>query len=263
MAKLLAAVLLLCCAVPARALRAVSLLPSYTEIIFELGAGSDLVGVSNFCNWPPAAGRLEKTGDYLRPNIEKVYALQPDVVFTGAWAGASTGKQLSALGIKVVALPEEKSVADILNTVRLIAAALGRGKEGEALARKLSALAPKPPAGEPVKLYIEVDAGGWTTGGLSFISDAARLAGGRNVFGGERRGFFQASWEETLLLEPEAALLFSVTEKDFLARPMAGTLAAVRDGRVITSLDRDAFTRPGPRLFGEIARLRTLLHGKN
>ncbi|MGD9641677.1 MAG: ABC transporter substrate-binding protein [Elusimicrobiales bacterium] len=263
MAKILAALLLFCCAVPARALRAVSLLPSYTEIIFELGAGSDLVGVSNFCNWPAGAAAIEKTGDYLRPNIEKVYALQPDVVFTGAWAGAAVAKQLSSLGVKVVSLPEEKSVADILNTVRLIAAALGRKKEGEALARKLAALAPKPPAGEPVKLYIEVDAGGWTTGGLTFISDAARLAGGRNVFGGEKRGFFQASWEETLLLDPEAALLFSVAEKDFLARPMAGTLAAVKDGRVITTLDRDAFTRPGPRLFGEIARLRSLLHGKN
>jgi len=131
----------------AQARRVVSLMPSYTEIIFELGAGADLVGVSNFCNWPPAALKVEKTGDYLRPNVEKVYSLKPDVVFTGAWAGPSTVRQLASLGLKVVSLPEEKSAADILNTVRLIAAALGRKKEGAKLVKKLSALTPAVPGG--------------------------------------------------------------------------------------------------------------------
>lgn len=249
-------------ALPARAARVVSLMPSYTEIIFALGAGGDLAGVSNFCNWPPEAQKIEKAGDYLRPNIEKVYSLKPDVVFTGAWAAAGTAKQLSALGVKVVSLPEEKSVADILTTVRLIAAELGLKKEGKKLSGKLAALARAPAGPRPVKVYIEVDSGGWTTGGDSFISDAVRLAGGANVFGAEKRGFFQASWEEVLLQRPEAAVLFSGGEKEFLARPMAGGLPAVKAGRVITSLDRDAFTRPGPRIFGEINKLRELLHGQ-
>lgn len=249
-------------ALPARAGRVVSLMPSYTEIIFALGAGGDLVGVSNFCNWPPEALKIEQAGDYLRPNIEKVYSLKPDVVFTGAWAAAGTAKQLAALGIKVVSLPEEKSVGDILTTVRLIAAELGLKKEGKILSKKLAALAQVQAPAQPVKVYVEVDAGGWTTGGRSFISDAVRLAGGANVFAAEKRGFFQASWEEVLLLQPEAAVLFSGAEKEFSARPLAGGLPAVKAGRVITSLDRDAFTRPGPRLFGEIARLRELLHGK-
>lgn len=251
-------------AVPAHALRAVSLLPSYTEIIFALGAGKDLAGVSNFCNWPPEAARLEKAGDYLRPNIEKVYSLKPDVVFTGAWAGASVAKQLSALGVRVAALPEEKRVEDVFSTVRVIAAALGRKAEGEALAarlaRELKAM-PAAPA-KPLKVYIEADEGGWTTGGESFLSDAVTRAGGRNVFGGEKRGYFQATWEEVLLMDPEAVILLAGTAKEFAARPMAGDMAAVKAGRVITSLDRDAFTRPGPRLFGEINKLRSLLYGQ-
>lgn len=262
MRKLLVLAALLTCAAQAQARRAVSLMPSYTEIIYELGAGGDLVGRSTFCNWPPEALKAEPAGDYLRPNLEKVYALKPDVVFTGAWAGRTTARQLSSLGVKVAALPEERTVSDVLNTVRLIAAELGRRKEGAALAGRLAGQIKAAPAGRPLKVYVEVDAGGWTTGGRTFISDAVRLAGGRNVFGGEKRGFFQATWEETLLLDPEAVILLSGTPEEFKARPMAGDMAAVKAGRVIAWPDRDAFTRPGPRLFGEIVKLRKYMNGE-
>ena len=261
---LLPTAVFLCCTlcVDAQAKRVVSLMPSYTEIIFALGAGGELVGVTNFCNWPPDAGKIEKTGDYLRPNVEKIYALTPDVVFAGAWAAASSSKQLAGMGVKVVQLPEEKSAAGILATIRLIAAGLGRKAEGEKLVKKLSAAAPPRPAAAPLKVYIEADAGGWTTGGESFMSDAVRLAGGKNVFGGEKRGYFQASWEEVLLLDPEAVILLSGSKEEFLARPMAAGLAAAKRGLILTSLDRDAFSRPGPRLFEEIKKLHAVLYEK-
>lgn len=262
MSRLTVLSVLLLFAAPAQARRAVSLMPSYTEIVFELGAGRELVGVSNFCNWPPEALKIEKVGDYLRPNIEKVYSLKPDVVFTGAWAGASVAKQLSTLGVKVVSIPEEKKVEDIYSTIRLIAAELGRKAEGERLIKKLSARLPASLPQRPVKVYIEADAGGWTTGGESFLSDSVARAGGVNVFGKEKRGYFQATWEEVLLMDPEAVILFAGPAADFAARPMAKDMAAVKAGRVITSLDRDAFVRPGPRLFSEIVRLKKLLHGE-
>lgn len=247
---------------PASAKRVVSLMPSYTEIIFALGAGGELVGVSNFCNWPAETAGIEKAGDYLRPNVEKVYALKPDVVFAGAWAGASSSKQLSAMGVKVVRLPEEKSAADIFASIRLIAAELGRKAQGEGLIRSLKALLPAAAPAAPVKVYIEADSGGWTAGGHSFLSDAIMLAGGKNIFGGENRGYFQASWEEVLLLDPQAVILLSGAKEEFLARPMAGGLAAVKAGRIITGLDRDAFSRPGPRLFEEIKKLKNLLYAE-
>ena len=250
------------CAAPAQARRVVSLMPSYTEIVFALGAGGELAGVSNFCDWPPEAAKIEKTGDYLRPNVEKVYSLKPDVVLAGPWASGSPGKQLAGMGIKVLTVPEERSVADIFATVRLIASELGRRKQGELLVKKLSAALPARLPEKPLRVYIEADAGGWTPGGRSFLNDAARLAGGRNIFAGEDRGYFQASWEEVLLLDPEAVVLLAGTKEEFLARPMAGGLAAVKTGRIITGLDRGAFARPGPRLFGEIKRLGEFLYGK-
>ncbi len=253
---------LLLVSAPAEARRLVSLMPSYTEIIFGLGAGSELVGVSNFCDWPPAAAKIERTGDYLRPDIEKIYSLKPDVVFSGSWAaGASAGK-LSSLGIKVVSLPEEKNVAEIFSSIRLIAAELGRRDPGERLVRSLSAAIPPALPGPRVKVYIEEDSGGWTTGGGSFLSDAVRLAGGENIFAGEKKGYFQASWERVLLARPEAVILLAGSRNEFLSRPMAARLPASENGLIITSLDRDAFTRPGPRLFREIKKLRDILHGQ-
>lgn len=258
--KLFAAASCFCAlAAPAQGKRVVSLMPSYTEIVFELGAEKDLVGVSNFCNWPPEAGKIEKTGDYLRPNIEKIYSLKPDTVFAGAWADASSSRQLSSMGIKVVSLAEEKSAADIFTSVRLIAAELGLKRAGEKLVKKLSALMPAELPEKPLRVYLEADTGGWTAGGQSFLTDAVRLAGGANIFAGEKRGYFQASWEEVLLLDPEAVILLSGTEEEFLARPMAKGLAAAKSGRIITGLSRDAFSRPGPRLFTEIKKLRGLL----
>lgn len=247
---------------PAAAARVVSLMPSYTEIVFALGAGGELVGVTNFCDWPPEAGKIERTGDYLRPSVEKIYSLKPDVVFAGDWASSSSSKQLAGMGVKVVSVPQEKSVADIYSTIRLIAAELGRRAEGEGLVKRLKAELPAPAKGRPLKTYIEVDSGGWTSGGESFLSDAVRLAGGQNVFGGERRGYFQASWERTVLLNPEAAVLLGGSAAEFGSRPLAGGLPAVKGGRVITGLNRDIFSRPGPRLFPEIRKLSALLHDK-
>ena len=237
-------------------------MPSYTEIIYELGAGGDLAGVTNFCNWPPAALKVEKTGDYLRPNVEKIYSLNPDVVFAGAWAAENSSKQLSGMGIKVVQLPEEKKISDIFTTIRLIAAELGRKADGEKLVKKLSAPAKTALPANRRKVYIEADSGGWTSGGESFLSDAVAMAGGVNIFGGEKKGYFQASWEEVLLLDPEAVILLSGTKEEFLARPMAKDMAAVKNGIIITTLDRDAVSRPGPRIFGEIKKLRGLLYDK-
>ncbi|HBA59702.1 MAG TPA: hypothetical protein DCZ92_02545 [Elusimicrobia bacterium] len=259
--SLLALTLLLSClsAAPAGALRVVSLMPSYTEIVFALGAGGELVGVSNFCNWPPEAEKIEKTGDYLRPNVEKIYSLKPDLVFSGDWAGSQVEKQLSSLHIKVARIPEEKNVADIFSTINLIAAKLGRKAEAGKLVKELRAALPAEKSTRPVTVYFETDAGGWTTGGKAFISDVISLAGGANVFGREKKGYFQASWEEVLLLDPQAVVLLSGSREEFLKRPMASGLAAVKAGRVITTLDRDVFSRPGPRIFGEINKLKALL----
>ena len=118
--------------------------------------------MSGFCDWPPAAREKEKIGDYLRPNLEKIYSLKPDVVFAGAWKGSSVAQDLRNAGIKVVELPEERTVADIFRTIDLIAAELGRKKEAAALVKKMKGSLKSGPSGaRRPSVYLEVDEGGW------------------------------------------------------------------------------------------------------
>jgi len=251
---------LLLAAAPSEAKRAVSLLPSYTEIIFELGAGPELVGVSSFCDWPPGARKKEKVGDYLRPSLEKIYSLKPDVVFAGTWKGSSVAQDLRNTGIKVVELPEERRVEDIFRTIDLIAGELGRKKEAALLVKKMKAgLKGGPSGSRRPSVYLEVDVGGWTVGGLSFLSDAIGKAGGKNIFAGEDKSYFQASWEVVVKKDPDAVILLTGSAADFGRRPLAAGLRSVKNRRVFTWMDRDAFTRPGPRLIEEIKKLKAWL----
>jgi len=74
--------------VPAKIDRAISLAPNLTEMIFAVGAGDKLVGVTSYCNYPPEAKKLEKIGDTQTPNIEKIIALKPQVVFVSTASGS-------------------------------------------------------------------------------------------------------------------------------------------------------------------------------
>lgn len=249
---------------PAQAARRiVSLMPSYTEIIFAIGAGSELVGVTNFCNWPPGAREKEKVGDYLRPNQEKIYSLKPDIVFAGTWRELALAGSLRDAGVKVVELPEETGIGGIYRTINLIGRELGRKKEAAALIKRMRQEIKGRPAGSAKPLvYIEADEGGWTAGGESFMSDAVEKAGGENIFAGEDKGYFQASWEAVVRKDPDAVILLSGTKEGFLSRPLARKTRAGANGRIFTGLDRDAFSRPGPRITGEIEKLKKWLNEK-
>ncbi len=233
---------------PARAERVVSLLPSYTEIVFALGAGDRLVGASNFCNRPAAAAALPKVGDYFSPDVERIYALEPDIVFDGLWQNSAASERLSALGLNVVRIPEERRVPDLYATVRTIAAELGLAAEG----RKLNARIKKDfdaaayPGKRRLRAYIEVDAGGWSAGKESFMSSLAELAGAGNIFGREKAGYFQASWETVVKGDPEVIICPGGDAAEIKARPMADRLKAVRSGAVLCGLDRDLFARLTP-----------------
>lgn len=248
-------------ALAAEPARVVSLLPSYTETIFALGAGDRLVGVSNFCNRPPEAAALPKVGDYFSPDIERVYALRPDVVFDGLWKNSAASEKLSALGLKVVRIPEDRKVADLYRTVRIIAAELRLAPEGKKLnARLKKDFAEAAYRGKRRLLaYIEVDAGGWSAGKDSFMSSLAELAGADNVFGREKAGYFQASWETVVKADPEVIICPGGDAAEIKARPMADRLKAVRSGAVLCGLDRDLFARLTPSSPSAVKTLREAL----
>src|SRR5881396_3060392 len=126
-------------AAPAR--RIVSLLPSFTEILFAIGAGDRLVGRTTWCDYPPAALAVPSVGDGMPPNIEAVAARQPDlVVLYNSGPNVAAAQQLERIGIRTVLLDLNR-LEDLGPAARTLGRLTGREKIADSLAGAMDSLA--------------------------------------------------------------------------------------------------------------------------
>ncbi|OGR96965.1 MAG: hypothetical protein A2902_05550 [Elusimicrobia bacterium RIFCSPLOWO2_01_FULL_64_13] len=233
--------------------RIVSIMPSNTEILFALGAGDSVIGVTEFCNFPEEAEEREKVGSFIHPNIEKIVSLHPDLVLAGKWETSNAAPRLRKVGLRVeeIALPSD--LEGIFGSILKIGGLIGRKKEAERLAADLksrvenirAAARPEP---EKPTIYIEVDPPNWTVASKSSINDAVSVLGLKNIFGDIQASAAQVSWESVLDRDPDVILLFRPTRDDILKRPGAEKLRAVKLGRVIADVGQDKLNRPSPRI---------------
>ena len=165
--------------------RIVSLLPSLTESICELGQCQRLVGVDRYSNWPMAVTKLPQVGGGLDPNIEAIVALKPDVVLMATSSRAS--ERLEALGVKVVAL-EPKSHADVQRVLIKIGQVLdipedvGAKRLWRFIDAGVSAAAQSLPAkAKGTRVYFEVNRAPFAAGETSFIGETLTRLGAKNI----------------------------------------------------------------------------------
>ena len=240
--------------------RVVSLMPSYTEIIYALGAQDQLVGVSNFCNYPEEALTKEKTGDYLRPNFEKIYSLKPDIILAPQWKNSIFLKNLKSLGLNVVQFKDESAIKDIFRTIGIIAVKTNKKAQGKALIKKLKKrlkdISKKRVSNKKrPKVYIEVDNKYWTAGKNSFLSDVIEKAGGENIFSDIKRSYFQTSWEAVIERNPDIIISLWGDAGDYAKKPLAEKINALANSRIISDIERDKIARPALRVFDIIEEL--------
>src|SRR5213080_1876838 len=134
-------------AAPAR--RIVSLLPSFTEILFAIGAGDRLVGRTTWCDYPPEALALPSVGDGMPPSVEAVAARRPDlVVLYRAGPNVTAAEQLERLGIRTVLL-DLNLLEQLGPAARRLGVLTGRSRAADSLAHVLDSLASQPPARAP------------------------------------------------------------------------------------------------------------------
>lgn len=169
-------------------MRIVSLCPSLTELVFDLGRGAELVGVTRFCVHPAAGvAALEKVGGTKDPKLERIVALRPDLVLMNEEENRrQDAERLRAAGLALhVSLP--RSVAETAAMVRSIAAALERPQAGERIARDIEQRAERVrarAAGRPSVTFAYLI---WREPWMSVNQDTfahalLAQAGGRNVF---------------------------------------------------------------------------------
>jgi len=114
--------------------RIVSLAPAVTETLFALGAGAEVVGVSEYCDYPPAVRRLPKAGTFLTPNIEAIVAMRPTLVIGPASSSNLRGiSALKAMGIPALMVGGDGSVAEIERSIEQVGELIGRRVEARRL----------------------------------------------------------------------------------------------------------------------------------
>jgi iron complex transport system substrate-binding protein len=127
------------CASAASSQRIVSLTPSVTEMLFAIGAGDQVVGVSQYCDYPPQVARLPRVGSFLTPNLEAIVALRPTLVIgIGLSSETREVRALREMGSDVM-LVKDESVGEIEDGIRAIGDRIGRANEARALVASLDA----------------------------------------------------------------------------------------------------------------------------
>jgi len=220
--------------------RIVSLSPSITEALFQLGLESRVVGVTTFCQYPPCAARKPKIGTVIKPNVERIVSLQPDIVLATETNPQPDLDKLSSLGIRVLILPPEKSFADICRNLSLLGKTLGAKKAAESVIKKanerIAAIKARLKEARPVRVFWEVGASPLVTVGKgTFADELLSMAGGVNIAHNAPARYVRYSREEVLRQNPEAIVL--VTMGDVTAREVASWqkykgLKAVKDRRI-------------------------------
>jgi iron complex transport system substrate-binding protein len=256
--------------IPTRPTRIVTFAPSMTEIVFALGLGNEVVGVSgSYDNYPPEASSIKQVGgagDFgVDPNVEEVVALQPDLFLTIS-GGDQWKQRLRDLGIPVVTL-NATDFPDLLHDIVTVGELTGADDQANALAQDMQsradAVASQVASEGRVTCFFEVYYPPLqTVGPDTFIYDMLERAGCDPVTSGAKSDYPQWSVDRLVAESPQVYLATPESAKSVSAvakRPGFDGIAAVVDGRVAL-VDSDLVTRPGPRVIDGLEALATALH---
>ncbi|WHY02964.1 ABC transporter substrate-binding protein [Neobacillus sp. DY30] len=237
----------------------VSLIPSNTEIAFALGLGEQVVGVSDFDNYPEEAATKEKIGG-MEINIEKIISLQPNLVLAHASAmnGTNGLQQLRDAGLTVLVVNDAQNFEQIYDSIAMIGKATGENKKAEELIKgmqdKLAEIKAK--AGEikeKKKVFVEVSPAPevYTTGKNTFMDDMISLINAENI-ANDQEGWIKIDQEVMIDRNPDVIITTYgfYTEnaaQQVLERQGWENVNAVKNKQVI-DVDSDRVTRSGPRI---------------
>ncbi|MFO8151135.1 MAG: ABC transporter substrate-binding protein [Trueperaceae bacterium] len=247
--------------------RIVSLVPSHTETVCALDACDRLVGRDTWSDFPRAVGALPDLGSAFAPDLEAIVALRPDLVLVDEYSGAAD--VLVPLGLAVYAGTPQR-LDELFATVDRLGRLLGAPTEAALLAGRLrgeldGVVAVVAGLAGPSVFY-EVDPSPYSVGPASFIGTLIGLAGGRNVVPDDLGDFPLIDPEFVVAADPQVIVLadapYGVDAAAVAARPGWGTIAAVRDGRVVelTQEQSDVMSRAGPRVGEALLLLARILH---
>ena len=227
--------------VPAAPQRVVSLSPAVTEIMFALGAGDLLVGRTDFCVYPDAAGDIPSIGGISNLNVERILSMQPDLIISGSMVGKKFTDQFDQMGTPMVCVIEKPKFEALYDNIKAIGKLVGKEHEADSLIENLKlrmeSLLAHGDSSQNTQLpsvyyVVGFGAGGnFTAGGNTFINDIIRMAGGRNI--AEDIEGWSYSFEALVKEDPNFIIVRREDSAAFCGMKPYNRLSAVKNGHVI------------------------------
>jgi iron complex transport system substrate-binding protein len=252
--------------------RIVSLAPSNTEIACALDACDELVGVTDFDDYPPEVSEVEDVVIFAQVDIEKVVAAEPGLVLAAGNELTPTAviDQLTEAGLTVLVLYPE-SLDEVYADIELVGQALDAQPAArelvDAMRSRVAAVEEAVAGADRPRTFYEVsifEGTIYTAGEGSFIASLIETAGGDAITGDPRST--SIAIEDLVAADPELILLgdaandATVTPESVAARPGWSDTTAVREGRIVPMLDDVLITRPGPRIVEGLEALAGAIH---
>ncbi len=247
--------------------RIVSLAPAITETLFAVGAGAEVVGVSQYCDYPPEVAKLPKIGTFLTPNIEAIAGLRPTIVI-----GLQTSsdlreiRALNAMGYQTL-MVDDNSIAGIEAGIVIIGNAIGRAAAARALIDRIhlriAAIQERLRAVRDRRVLMVVGHQPMVAVGTgTYLDELLTMARATNIAAGSAQTWPRLSLEYIIAMRPEVILDGQMgTDPDLPSAFWAKypTIPAVRDHRV-TGYPEDPTLHPGPRIVQTLELLARLIH---
>ena len=250
--------------------RIVSLAPSHTEILFALGLSDRVIGVTRYCNYPEEAKEKEKVDGFATSDIEKIIALEPDLILAFGTLQKSLVTELEDKG-QTVFWFYPHTVKDILESFERIGEITGRVAAAKQLKKRIEERirvvqenGKNIPEREKVTVFRVMGLDPLATiGGDAFQTDVYRLAGVRNIFGNTNKDYFELDLETLIKLDPDIIVIAGEDEAEAKARIKSREswedLTAVKTDRIVV-ISADLICRPSPRIAQTIEQLDREFH---
>ncbi|MEP7146384.1 MAG: helical backbone metal receptor [bacterium] len=245
--------------------RIISLAPNITETLFALRADSQVVGVTDLCDFPPEAGNKTKTGSYISPNFEVMLSLNPDLIIINVEKTSNpTYQALKNMGLKIF-VSNARNLQGIYKMIADFGKLTGKVSAADSLARRLNTVQLKYENNEDERaqslILISVNPL-MTTNGNTFINDIIKLTPLLNIYKDQTLDYPNINYEDAISKNPTVIVFptdtndVGKTQKflDEIKRQFKST-PAVKENEIIL-IDENIMFRPGPRVFEAVKIIR-------
>lgn len=264
--------------IPSKPKSIVSLAPSVTETLYALGLGGKVIGVTEYCDYPPKVpelvekGELETVGGFATTNVEKVVDLNPDLVIGTAGVQTDAIHSLEKADIPIVTL-EGNNIQDVISDIKLVGRITGTSEVAQAIAENMSEkeeniLEKVSQTTKRPKVFCEIGVNPiYTVAKGTFINEIINLAGGINIAENAESQYPIFSATKIVEANPDVFIIgvhgtelpLSSVEQ---VKNRFKTIDAAKNDRVykLESQEINMLTRPGPRLVDALELMANMLH---